>query len=328
MSTNVIRRPVYFDCDTGIDDSMAIGYLLGSPEIDLVGIGTVSGNVSAAQAARNTLDLLSLAGRDDIPVAIGAHDPLAGVFDGGVPHIHGHNGVGDIDLPASPRSPVAEDAAHLLVRLAHQYPGRLEIVTVGPTTNVAAALQLDSELPGLVSRITMMGGAALAPGNISAVAEANIGNDPEAAAKLFEASWDLTLVPLDVTLENTFEEADRQVLLNAPNAFARAIGAMLDLYFEFYVALYGRRCSALHDPLAAAIAVGAIKALRAPAVPIVVDTTRGPGRGQTICDLRGQRLGPVDHPGARTRVVLETDRPLGPDLLKRLLAAAPVPAAH
>jgi len=324
---NIIRRPVYLDCDTGIDDSLAIGYLLASPEIDLVGIGTVSGNVSAARAARNTLDLLSLAGRDDIPVAIGAHDPLAGVFDGGVPHIHGHNGVGDIDLPASPRSPIAEDAAHLLVRLARQYPGQLSIVTVGPVTNIAAALELAPELPSLVSGITVMGGAALAPGNLTAAAEANIGNDPEAAARMFEAAWDLTLAPLDITLENILEETDRQALLNAPSALARALGAMLDLYFDFYLELYGRRSCALHDPLAAAIAVGSIKPLRAPAVPIVVDTTQGPGRGQTICDLRGQRRGPVDHPGVRTRVVLETDRPLGPDLIQRLLAFAPVAAA-
>jgi purine nucleosidase len=328
MTPYVPRTPVYLDCDTGIDDSLALGYLLASPEIDLVGVGTVSGNVSAAQAARNTLDLLSLAGRDDIPVAVGAHHPLVGTFDGGVPHIHGRNGVGDIQLPVSPRSAVAEDASQLLVRLARQHAGRLRIVTVGPTTNIAAALELDPELPGLVSGVTAMGGAALAPGNLSPVAEANIGNDPEAAARLLAAPWDLTLVPLDVTLENILEEADRQALLNAPAALPRALGAMLDIYFDFYLPLYGRRCSALHDPLAAAIAVGGIKAVRAPAVPIVVDATCGPGRGQTICDLRGQRQGAIDHPGVRTRVVLETDRPLASDLLGRLLALPLAAAAH
>lgn len=218
MTPNAVRRPVYLDCDTGIDDSLALAYLLASPEIDLVGIGTVSGNVSAARAARNTLDLLSLAGRDDIPVAAGAHHPRAGTFDGGVPHIHGHNGVGDIELPASSRSPVAEDAAQLLARLARQHEGRLQILTVGPTTNIAAALDLAPELPSLVSGVTVMGGAALAPGNLTPAAEANIGNDPEAAARLFAAPWDVTLVPLDVTLENTFEETHRQALLDGPTA--------------------------------------------------------------------------------------------------------------
>jgi purine nucleosidase len=108
----------------------------------------------------------------------------------------------------------------------------------------------------------------------------------------------------------------------------RAIGAMLDLYFDFYVPFYGERSCALHDPLAAAIATGDIVATRAPAVEIVVDTTIGPGRGQTICDLRGQRLGPVDQPGVVTRVALATDRPLGPLLVERLAGFAPAAAVR
>ncbi|PTQ12084.1 nucleoside hydrolase [Sphingomonas oleivorans] len=312
------RRPIYLDCDTGIDDSIALAYLLASPEVELVGIGTVSGNVSAARAARNTLDLLHLAGRDDVPVAIGAQDFLAGSFDGGVPWIHGHNGVGDVMLPAAPREPDRRDAADLLRDLAHEHGGALSIVTVGPTTNIATALAREPGLPGLIRSVTTMGGAALAPGNISAVAEANIGNDPEAAAALLDAGWDCTLVPLDVTLENRLFERDCAALLDAPTALVRALGAMLDIYFDYYVPLYGERSCALHDPMAAAIAVGEVRSRRAPAVEIVVDTTRGPGRGQTICDLRGQRLGPVDQPGARTRVVLELDRPLGPHLVERL----------
>lgn len=317
------RRPVYFDCDTGIDDSIALAYLLASPEIDLVGVGTVSGNCSAAQAARNTLDLLHMAGRDDVPVAIGAHDFIARPFDGGVPHIHGDNGVGNVILPSAPRGPCRRDAADLLRDLAHEHGGALSIVTVGPTTNIATALAREPGLPSLIRSVTTMGGAALVPGNISAVAEANLGNDPEAAAMLLGADWPCTLVPLDVTLENRLFEADRAALLAAPTALVRALGAMLDLYFDFYVPFYGMRSCALHDPMAAAIAVGGIRAARAPAVEIVMDTTHGPGRGQMICDLRGQRLGPVDQPGARHRVVLELAEPLGPHLIERLTGFDP-----
>jgi purine nucleosidase len=320
--------PVYFDCDTGIDDSMALAWLLASPAIDLVGVGTVSGNCSAAQAARNSLDLLGLAGRGDVPVAIGAHDPLEGSFNGGVPWIHGDNGVGNVVLPIAPREPEPGDAADLLIRLAHEHGGRLAIVTVGPTTNIAVALARDPGLAARIAHVTTMGGAALVPGNISAVAEANLGNDPEAAAALVGAGWDITLVPLDITLENRLYEADRQALLAAPTALVRAIGAMLDLYFDFYVPFYGERSCALHDPLAAAIATGDIVATRAPAVEIVVDTTMGPGRGQTICDLRGQRLGPVDQPGVVTRVALATDRPLGALLVERLTGFAPAAAVR
>jgi purine nucleosidase len=251
--------------------------------------------------------------------AVGPHDPLAGEFDGGVPHIHGSNGVGDVELVASPRVAEAESAADLLIRLSHEHDGRLEIVAIGPLTNLAIALEQDPALPGRVGPVTIMGGAALVPGNVSAVAEANIANDPEAAQLVVEADWDVTLVPLDVTLAQPLEESDRQALLDSGSAFVRALGAILDLYFDFYVPYYGRRSSALHDPLAAALAVGGVAALRAPAVPVVVDTTSGPGRGQTICDLRGQHRGAFDHPGSRTRVVLEIDQPLAPHLVGRLL---------
>lgn len=328
MIASKSRRPVYFDCDTGIDDAMALAYLLASPEIDLVGIGTVSGNVSSAQAARNTLDLLALAGRSDVPVAIGAHDWLTREFDGGVPWIHGHNGIGDISVPAAPSEPDERDATRLLCDLAREHAGALEIITIGPMTNIALALQREPDLPKRVRHVTAMGGAALVPGNISAVAEANVGNDPEAAAALIDAPWSCTLVPLDVTMENPLHERDRARLLGAPTALVRALGAMLDVYFDYYVPMYGERSCALHDPLAAAIACRSVQPRRAPAVEVVVDATRGPGRGQTVCDLRGQRLGPVDQPGARHRVVLQMEQPFAPHMIERLTSFAPPEAAR
>ena len=312
-------RPVYFDCDTGIDDALALVYLMASPEITLAGIGTVSGNIDAERAATNTLDLLALGGMDDVPVAIGAMNPLATTFSGGVPHIHGHNGIGDVELPHTGRAPEAESAAAMLVRLAHQYPGELDVIAIGPLPNLAVALELDPGIAQLVREVTIMGGAALVPGNLSPVGEANIWNDPEAAQAVVAAPWQVVMVPLDVTLENTFEESDRLALAASGSPLNRALADSLDLYFGFYLGEYGRRMCALHDPLAAAIAVGQIIATRAPNVPVVVDDTQGPGRGQTICDLRGQRTGARDVEGAHVRVVLATDQPLGPVLLERLL---------
>ena len=288
---------LYFDCDTGIDDSLALAYLLASPEIVLAGIGTVSGNTTAAQAARNTLGLLVLADRDDVPVAIGEHDFLSHGYDGGAPHVHGDDGVGGVALPEPSRAVAEGTAAELLIRLSHEHPGSLQVLAVGPLTNLAAAL---------------------VPGNITALAEANIGNDPEAAAAVFAAGWPVVVVPLDVTMENVFEESHRDRLAASGSAVARSVAGMLDFYMDFYRPLYGRRCSALHDPLAAAIAVGTVVPTIAPAVPAVVDTTSGPGRGQTVFDLRGQRLGAVDHDGATVRVVLATDLPLAEHLTIRV----------
>ena len=315
-------RPVYFDCDTGIDDALALVYLMASPEIRLAGIGTVSGNIDAKQAAVNTLDLLAMGGKGDVPVAVGAMDPLTHSFSGGVPHIHGRNGVGNVELPHTDRGPEAESAADMLVRLAHEHPGELDVIAIGPLTNLAIALKQDPSIADLVHEVIIMGGAALVPGNLSAVGEANIWNDPEAAQAVVEAPWQVIMVPLDVTLENAFEESDREALAASDSALNRALADILDLYFGFYVGEYGRRMCALHDPLAAAIAVGQITATRAPNVPVVVDDTQGPGRGQTICDLRGQRNGPRDVEGAHVRVVLDTDQPLGPVLLERLLGYA------
>ncbi len=314
--------PVYFDCDTGIDDSLALAYLLSTPRVRIVGIGTVSGNTNAAQAARNSLALLELAGHHDVPVAIGAHDPLNGVYDGGVPEIHGVNGIGGVQIADAARPVEPQTAAELLIRLSHEYAGLLRVVTVGPMTNIALALALDPTLPERIVEVTTMGGAALAPGNVSAVSEANIWNDPEAAQLAFSANWPVTIVPLDVTMENRLDETDRSALLESPLPLARALGQMLDHYFDFYLNEYGVRSCALHDPLAAAIAAGGIRPTRNPAVPVEVDITDGPGRGQTICDLRGQRRGQVDAAGANVRVVLATDQPLGAHLIDCILHPA------
>jgi len=325
--TDIPARPLYFDCDTGIDDALALAYLLASPEVALLGIGTVSGNTDAATAARNTQGLLALAGREEVPVAVGRHDFLARPYDGGAPHVHGANGVGDVLLPEPAGAPLEVSAADLLIRLSHEHPGTLEVLAVGPLTNLAAALAQDPTLPTRVAQVTIMGGAALVPGNITPVAEANIANDPEAAAAVLAAPWPVTLVPLDVTMEDVFEEDHRDRLLGSGAPLARAVGEMLDLYMGFYAGTYGRRCCALHDPLAAAIAIGTVRTANAPAVPVTVDITDGPGRGQTLCDLRRQRAGAFDHPEATVRVVLATDRPLADHLADRIVGASVVSAA-
>lgn len=313
------RIPVYLDCDTGVDDAVALAYLLASPAVDLVGVGTVSGNTTAAQAARNTLDLLALAGRDDAPVAIGAHDHLDHSYGGGAAHVHGDNGIGGVLLPRADREPDARTAVDLLLDLSHTHAGSLHVLAIGPLTNLAHALEADPTLPERIAAVTVMGGSALAPGNITPAAEANVYNDPQAAASVLAADWDLTLVPLDATMEHTLTEDDRRMLLAADRPFVRAIGEILDHYFDFYVGTYGHRTCALHDPLAAAIAAGGSAPSRAPRVPVVVDVSHGPGRGQTIADLRGQRAGARDHDGVRTRIVLAVDEPAGPHIVQTIL---------
>lgn len=318
--TNPDTVPLYFDTDLGIDDSLALAYLLASPEVDVQGIGTVSGNCSAAQAARNTLDLLGLAGRTDIPVAVGCTDWLATAFDGGSPEVHGGNGIGGVTMPTAAAEPVAESAVDMLIRLARQHPGTLRVLAVGPLTNLAAAIRQDPGVVDLVESVVLMGGAAVVPGNMSPVAEANVAHDPEAAAVVFAAPWHIVMVGMDVTMTHVFEEEHRLALAESASPVARALEQMLRGYADYYTKVFGRRAVALHDPLAAGVACGTVELASAPVVHVVVDASHGPGRGQTICDLRGRFRGFPEQDGAHTQVVLETREPFAPELLKRLLS--------
>lgn len=317
---NAVRK-VYFDCDLGVDDSLALAYLMASPNVELVGVGTVCGNTSADQAARNALDLLALGGRDDVPVAVGARDYRVNHFGGGVRNVHGDNGIGNVELTHTDRQPERESAVEMLLHLSREMPGELHVLAVGPLTNLAAALEADPTLPSRIASVTIMGGAAMVPGNISPVTEANVGHDPEASRIVFAADWSIMVAPLDVTMANTFEEEHRHALLDGPNPVGRAVGKILDFYFDFHVPEYGRRCSALHDPLTAAICAGGIVPDLAPCVPVDVDDTYGPGRGQLICDLRGQRTGWHDVDGAHVRVALRVDADVAGHLVEVINAA-------
>jgi purine nucleosidase len=310
---------VYLDCDPGIDDALALGYLLASPDVDLRLVGSVSGNTDAATAALNARGLMKLFGRPDIPVATGAHDPIRGSFHGGAPHVHGENGIGGVVLDADGTIALPESAAESFVELVRANPGEVHVLAIGPLTNLALALELEPGLPELVAEVVIMGGAALAPGNVTPVAEANIIGDPEAAARVFEASWDITLAPLDVTMAHRFEAEDVEALRTSDRASAQALAAMLGQYYDFYTPIFGRPSSALHDPLAAAIMLGDVELARAPRVRTTVDTTDGPGRGQTITDLRGHYHPEPPVHADRPRVVLELAEPFAPLLRERLL---------
>jgi purine nucleosidase len=310
--------PLYLDCDPGIDDALALAYLVAAGA-DLRGVGAVHGNVSAERAAQNALGLLELLGRPDVPVALGAAHPVNGFFRGGSPQVHGSDGIGGVPLPQPHAGLVDEHADAMLVRLAHEHPGELHVLAIGPLTNLALALEADPELPALVAGVTVMGGAVLAPGNVTALAEANVFHDVDAAARVLEAGWSVTLVPLDVTMLARFEQRHLQALAQAGPA-ARALAAMSDAYADYYAPVLGQRACALHDPLAAAVALGEVEPVLAPVVPVEVDTTEGPGRGQTIADLRSRFLGYPALPGARHRVVLEAPTGFGDLLTERILA--------
>ncbi len=318
------RTPLLLlDVDTGIDDTIALLYAALHPDVRLIGAGAVWGNVAVEIAARNTAHALAMAGLGVLPVATGAAGPLAGgPVDYGY-FVHGDDGQGNAGDPTFLAELVLQSAAEQIVRLAQAHPGEIEIVAVGPMTNVALALGLCPELPSLVRGLTIMGGAAFAPGNRTPVAEANIWHDPEAAKAVFAARWPVTVVPLDVTMRMLLTERHRQRLLGA-GGIAAYVGGILDFYFDyFHDQAFAERSSCIHDVLAVAVAANTLVPDLAPTVTATVDDGDGPGRGQTIFDLRGCYRGYPEQPGAHTRVVLEVNPQFVEEVVELLCSAGP-----
>jgi purine nucleosidase len=313
------RTPVLVDCDTGVDDAMALLYLFQRDDIDIVGITTVFGNNTAAQCAHNTLRVLELAGRTEIPVAVGAEQPLVGEVSYLATHVHGADGLGDSGLPMDVSTPLdTRTAVELIDALSREHDGRLRILALAPLTNLAQALDAIPEVVDRVADLVIMGGAADAPGNQSPAAEANIIHDPEAAQRVLTAGWPTVLVPLDVTMTEIITEDHRARLLAAGNPVADFVAATTDFYFGGYgLDSYGRRSSPCHDAVAAAVLTGEVVPSVFPRLHVEVDCTDGPSRGATICDTRGRYKGYPDQDGATCRVALVTDGTF-PD---RLIAA-------
>lgn len=320
--TDTPRTPVLVDCDTGVDDAMALLYLLARDDIEVVGITTVFGNNTAERCAHNSLRVLELVGRADIPVAIGAEKPLVGEVTYLATHVHGADGLGDSGLPMDVSTPVSSlSAVELIDDLSARYAGRLRILALAPLTNLAHALDVLPDLADRVVDVVIMGGAADVAGNQSPAAEANIIHDPEAAQRVLSAPWPTVLVPLDVTMIEVLTEEHRARLIAADTPVTRFVAATTDFYFGRYgLDSYGVRCSPCHDAVAAAVLTGDVVPSVFPLLHVEVDCTDGPGRGATICDTRGRYKGFPDDPDGNCRVALVTDGGF-PDLLVAALGA-------
>lgn len=297
------KTRVVIDCDTGVDDTMAIFYGLLSPDIDVVGISCVWGNIGVDLTTINTLRLLEMMGRPEIPVAKGAHKPLLGPE---WPHgqgVHGEDGQGNLNLPLPKLQPAKESAVELLIKLARENPGELTLVPTGPLTNVAAAVIAEPEIAKLYKNVVLMGGAFLAKGNAAKWAEANIWHDPEAAQVVFEAGWDVTAVGLDVTDKTMLSQARLDQLRDSGTVAGKHIHAITKYYVDRYSVRTGVRECAMHDALALAIAADPSLMLEAPKVRVDVELDGKHTRGMTVGDFRTW----LDQSDANATVALKVD---------------------
>ena len=272
-------RRIVIDTDPGIDDAIAIVMALCSPDLDVVALTTVFGNMSQPVTTANTLGLLELAGRPDIPVAAGAARPLLRDYAGEVPFIHGPNGVGGVELPEASAALDPRPAAELLHQVAAERPGEVTLVAVGPLTNLALAVRLHPDLPELVDEVVVMGGNAYARGNASPAAEANILSDPEAADIVFGEDWPLTMVGLDVTVPVVLTGADIEAVGAVDHPAHRALARAVGSYREYFGTMYDD-----HDGICPHDATALAALLR----PDLFETEHRPVRVETQGMARGR----------------------------------------
>ncbi|NLA95841.1 MAG: nucleoside hydrolase [Clostridiaceae bacterium] len=291
--------PVWFDCDTGVDDAIALLLLHQLECFNLLGISTVAGNVVLEKTSYNTLCVLELAG-SDVPVYRGADRPL--IRDQiTAPEVHGTNGLGDVILPRPSLDLEKESAWDALHQAALDYKGELVLIAVGPLTNIGLALAKYRDLPRLLKRAVIMGGGARG-GNTTPAAEFNVFADPEAAEILFSSGIPVTMCGLDMTMKAclTSEELEELGSLGSPQAeFARDC---LQNTLRYSRSL-GQPGVALHDPAAVLFAADDSIFESYPAW-VRVETKGKRSYGKTVTDLFSDKK----MPDRNHRVVIDVDR--------------------
>jgi purine nucleosidase len=241
-------RSIIIDTDPGQDDAVAILLALASPELRVLGITCVAGNVPLALTQKNARIVCELARRPDIPVFAGCDRPLTRPLVT-AEHVHGKTGLDGITLP-DPTMPLQPRHAvdFLIDTLRAEPPGTVTLCPLGPLTNIATALTRAPDIAPRIAEIVLMGGGYFEGGNITPAAEFNIYVDPEAADIVFRAGIPLTVMPLDVTHKALTSRAwvERMRALGTP--VARAVASWTDFFERFDTAKYGSEGAPLHDP--------------------------------------------------------------------------------
>lgn len=331
--------PIWLDVDTGIDDALALLLACASPEVELVGVSCVAGNVPLKDVVANTLAVLAAAGRTDVPVHAGAAAPLRRPLHT-TPETHGPRGLGHATPPESPQVPTSADAPEAIIAAAEAAAGRLSLVTLGPLTNVAMALGRDPDLPTRLADARIMGGTFRTVGNTAPRTEWNVHVDPEALRDVLNV-WgraaERGAVPLPLVMGLDVTEGAR-LLPEHLAAVRRGAGlrassgagvmhgdsgsALLDLvehalrfYFEFHREYDGFFGAFVHDPF---VVASAFMPDLVTAQPTTVDVELHGELtlGETVADWRGH-WGRV--PNARVATDGDAERFLD-ELVRRLVA--------
>jgi inosine-uridine nucleoside N-ribohydrolase len=282
------RKKIIIDTDPGVDDGMAIQLALQSKELEILGLTTVFGNVDVELATINALRLVHIANQN-IPVAIGAANPLKGEFNGGAAVVHGDDGQGNTWQPRSPLKPVETSAAEFIAQQIVKHPNEVTLLAIGPLTNLALALELNPSIEGMVHEVILMGGNAFCPGNATPAAEANILGDPEAADIVMGAGWKVTMVGLDVTHKVFMHTSVLQKIAENKTSLNAYVASTFPFYRDFFIKANKIEGIYVHDSSAV------VYCLR----PDLFKTVECPVRVETkLCISKGKTwpsLGDSDH---------------------------------
>jgi inosine-uridine nucleoside N-ribohydrolase len=229
--------------------------LLSEPAVEIAAVGSTHGNCTAASAATNALRVLESVGATNVPVALGPESPLERPHRAS--HVHGEDGLADLGLPLPNGHVTGESAPDQLVRLGRERPGELDLIAVGPLTNLASALALDPESLHRYRSVSWLGGVSLAPVEEPVIDyyDANTLADPAAARAVFSSDVPLTVIPIDLSYRAVLSDAHLEAIRTGATPQARFAWQILPFYCDFHQPLLGRWTACMHDPIAGAIAI-------------------------------------------------------------------------
>lgn len=297
-----MTRPIIIDTDPGQDDAVAILLALGSPELEILGITTVAGNVPQPLVTTNALKLCELTGRTDVPVYRGAGAPLEReLFT--AEYVHGPTGLDGVDLPAPVTSARSKHAVDFIIDTCLAAgPDGVTLCPVGPLTNIASAIAREPTIVPKIREIAIMGGGFFEGGNTTPVAEFNIYVDPDAAAIVFNSGAPITMFPLDVTHKALILPEDLERIRSIGTPVGGAVAGMLGFYERHDMEKYGIAGAPLHDPCVIAYLVDPDLFSGKPC-RVDIETDSELTVGQTVVDWWG-----VTGAAANAMVMSDVDR--------------------
>jgi purine nucleosidase len=308
-------RKIILDCDPGHDDAIAILLAHGSPEVELVAVTTVVGNQTLEKVTRNALAVAEVAGLVGVPFAAGCPRPLVRTIEL-APDIHGESGM---DGPVLPEPSLQLDPRHavdlIIETIMASEPGEITLVPTGGLTNIALAARKEPRIVDRVREVVLMGGG-FHGGNWSATAEFNIIIDPEAAHIVFNETWPLTMVGLDLTHQALATPSVRERIAAIDTTPARFVGELLEFFATSYLEAQGFAHPPVHDPCAVAYVIDpSVMTVRK--VPLDIELTGTLTLGMTVADFRSPA--PADCT-TQVAVDLDTDKfwALIEDALRRI----------